>query len=618
MKPPLPSQKECSQHGHGGQLDPSTRDQNGQSALQRTENPAPGVSLGFVGEVHALKSLDDRESVELALPIDHDLLAKRQIDPTSLRLFRWASDQKTFRMIPGDFPEPKQSFVSGKITEPGLYTLIGLPSNLWTALTVDLLGENEGELQSADLDKSIKQMIHACTKHRSDIGNTMDRDRPCHHPEPPPFPDEDICQICHDLVLPDGRLAELDILKDPNRPPSSLLVSFDSWLTANPALANTIVWHRPRPHHGAPEAYPNWWRSQKEELARAFWRAFSGFSFGLPVTPPIDLLTDTSGINIYGEALDRDLAWNYYIAYVAQSLALEFAGRVPWSLLDYTNDELRMLLDSHSLFEYTDPYDHNWSHGYIISNFINQYSYGAVTPSDPVETYQWLRNNISFGATALETIIELLQWCHLNLIHSFGGFNIPTHQAHWQYEGWPPVMRVLEGTERSIPPRPSEFAHWTAGCWGTTGLLRALLRTINIPVALVPCCGHALPHFVHENRYLSHGDDLYNAMMDGLPIDQLLIDQTQFESWFNGSTHGPIACNNIGRQPFDLAIEHLPLPLLQLHCDDVANGRSHADSQIAERFAHLYDLQSLEVMQLWERMEEKLDDLGGCVSLPLS
>ena len=46
------------------------------------------------------------------------------------------------------------------------------------------------------------------------------------------------------------------------------------------------------------------------------------------------------------------------------------------------------------------------------------------------------------------------------------------------------MKRIINGTLHpkyaSDPPR-----HWTAGCHGTVGFLRAVLRTVNIPVARI-------------------------------------------------------------------------------------------------------------------------------------
>lgn len=46
---------------------------------------------------------------------------------------------------------------------------------------------------------------------------------------------------------------------------------------------------------------------------------------------------------------------------------------------------------------------------------------------------------------------------------------------HWQYRGWPPVERIISGTNDPV----LGVRHWTAGCRGTSGFLRLVLRTTN-------------------------------------------------------------------------------------------------------------------------------------------
>ena len=44
-------------------------------------------------------------------------------------------------------------------------------------------------------------------------------------------------------------------------------------------------------------------------------------------------------------------------------------------------------------------------------------------------------------------------------------------------------------------------------------MLRSVLRAVNIPVKREDGCGHAIPHFLAEGEFLSHGDDPYNRYM---------------------------------------------------------------------------------------------------------
>ena len=69
--------------------------------------------------------------------------------------------------------------------------------------------------------------------------------------------------------------------------------------------------------------------------------------------------------------------------------------------------------------------------------------------------------------------------------------------------------RVVAGTT-STYPGATTFAHWTAGCHGTTGLLRNVLRAVNVPVQILRVCGHGQVHVLTEGTYLDHADNPYN------------------------------------------------------------------------------------------------------------
>jgi hypothetical protein len=55
--------------------------------------------------------------------------------------------------------------------------------------------------------------------------------------------------------------------------------------------------------------------------------------------------------------------------------------------------------------------------------------------------------------------------------------------------------------------------HRTAGCWGTVGFMRSVLRAANIPVVREACGGHACVGFPTEGLHMSHGDDPYNMLV---------------------------------------------------------------------------------------------------------
>ena len=125
-------------------------------------------------------------------------------------------------------------------------------------------------------------------------------------------------------------------------------------------------------------------------------------------------------------------------------------------------------------------------------------------------TLAFLRTANLVGASRTATVARLLDWAQDNLVHFYGDLDYGTAEQHWQYRGLPPITRIIEGTT-STRPGGAIFAHWTAGCHGTAGFLRNVLRVVNIPVELIRVCGHAQTHFLPEGTYLDHTDGLYDS-----------------------------------------------------------------------------------------------------------
>jgi hypothetical protein len=276
---------------------------------------------------------------------------------------------------------------------------------------------------------------------------------------------------------------------------------------------------------------------------------------------------------------------------------------VPWSIKDLSAAGLAHLFNSKEMFHW-DP---------LADGFEIKSEHGDVLPSAPNDESRFMFGGI-VGGDSRTTIKNLLDWCRSNLTHFLGAFNAANCTDQWQYRGFPPVNRIIQGTV--ITSRPgSGVQHLTAGCWGTTGFLRAVLRTVNIPVRLVTHCTHALPNFIEESLYLSHGDDPYNPLTTArppMPISEILISEGKYNEWFGFFVNGETQCNNIGRRVTELAIDFLPDFLLETYCEDQAAGRTHENGKVRELFKDTHTLKQLEDANLWQRMDTKLNSLGGC------
>ena len=370
------------------------------------------------------------------------------------------------------------------------------------------------------------------------------------------------------------------------------------WLTEHPRVSEAIAWEDSK----GITTYPNWSSSQKADFYRSFSKVWSAQSLDLTDPPPNLLqLADDERARI---VLSEDHAWPLFLAHISFSLAVETGQWVPWSLTEYSDEELSELFDGSKMFQWVD--DHK---GYEPPPPLRG------IPAPPDVTFEFINEYLMIGQDRLDTIGNLLEWSRAKLRHYRGGFITKNAYDHWQYQGGPPVSRVISGTTRTKNGSVGDFDHFTAGCWGTSPFLIWVLRVVNIPVKNVIAQGHSLPYFMSEGLYLSHADDLHNQIVKsapGFPIDELFIDQATFDTWFGPNSPG----GTCGRQVKDvLLIRYLPTAVLSARCVDFAEGNSREDSYILNDYAGLnswYTVAELEAINFWTRMDSKIASLGGC------
>ena len=176
-------------------------------------------------------------------------------------------------------------------------------------------------------------------------------------------------------------------------------------------------------------------------------------------------------------------ARGFYLAQVAQSLWVDANDIVPWKLQDL-GDEIRGYLDFREQFE------ESTSTKYYFGN--------AAINWNPHGLYRFLVNRDLIRSTRLETLYALTRYLRRHLLHML---NHPPEQK-WGYSSiWAPVERVLY-------PVPGQ-RHWTAGCTGTSGLIKAVLRSINIHTetdqTTLSNGLHATPYFPRKDCESSTG-----------------------------------------------------------------------------------------------------------------
>ena len=111
------------------------------------------------------------------------------------------------------------------------------------------------------------------------------------------------------------------------------------------------------------------------------------------------------------------------------------------------------------------------------------------------------------------------------------------------------------------------------------------MRAANIPVRHFDICGHGVPVFWTIGHTLGHGDDVYDAkwikVTPAFPVNLILVPNATFNFWFLSSEG---SCQNVSRRPLDIWLQLLPKELVELYCQDVANGLGHADGAVYDCF----------------------------------
>ena len=233
----------------------------------------------------------------------------------------------------------------------------------------------------------------------------------------------------------------------------SLFELFDNFINENSKLAKSIIWNDDSKN---PKSYNNWLQSNKIELSTTFWSQLLDIHSDLDEAPTCTITLDDDG-----EVLSTDLqpedAWKYYINYIAHCLRVELDRLVQLSLLKYNEKQLKLLLDSHTLFEYSKSrkvYS-------IFRRHESLFNHGSVTIGDPVRIYDFLDEEKLISITRWGTIGYLLGWCRDNLYHFKDGNTPENYQDHWQYEGYPPVERI--SLEQNILIKDSNIIQRVAG-----------------------------------------------------------------------------------------------------------------------------------------------------------
>lgn len=328
--------------------------------------------------------------------------------------------------------------------------------------------------------------------------------------------------------------------------------SLSAWLSSHHDIETALYWE------GAHASYPRWSAADKAFLESEY--RIAQTAIANPRASAFELPDPLPNQKVLGDKDDAktvyapDLARREFFASVALSLALETSHRLPWSMTALKQEELAILLDSREFFHFDAA-----ENGYVVDE--NQV--GLASPGDPGRVFRFLVEQKILGANAHQTIVNFVAWSsrlHHDVVspkalsEHWKRESAAFQSAFWDFRGFMPVTRVLDGTRQTMLTSDQSLTHWTAGCWGTTGLFRDVLRVANIPVKVGQADGHAFPIFLSDKSFLSHGDDPYNASFTRLappaPYGELVIPMSKWADYFSKEK------NRIGSRPYEVAEAH--------------------------------------------------------------
>lgn len=120
----------------------------------------------------------------------------------------------------------------------------------------------------------------------------------------------------------------------------------DAWLTQHSFISETIRWE----DSNGNKAYSNWSANQKADLLKMYQKVWNNESLELTDPPPN--MVNPADDEIARTVLSKDHAWPLFLAHIAHSLVVETGKWVPWSLTEYSQEELLELFDGSRMFRF--------------------------------------------------------------------------------------------------------------------------------------------------------------------------------------------------------------------------------------------------------------------------
>jgi hypothetical protein len=195
---------------------------------------------------------------------------------------------------------------------------------------------------------------------------------------------------------------------------------------------------------------------------------------------------------------------------LAHSLALERDHTLPWSIENYTGEEMKAVLMPRP----SGGFGHGWT-----------------------DAYPYAKKIIEGSKTHEEALEKIIDWSRKNMVHfaTEPGFRMEDAYGNYNYSTYP-LKNLLE-YRTHVPVDQKEINYHIdnkipIGATQGTGIIVGLSRSINVPAEEIsPKQSHSNSYFPSLHKY-SDGNWPVDIYVSKAPIKELLVDKATAENLF--------------------------------------------------------------------------------------
>ncbi|SRR2546430_386928 len=174
----------------------------------------------------------------------------------------------------------------------------------------------------------------------------------------------------------------------------------NAWLNAHPKVAKAIVYEG---EHFSGE-WTTWPESLRKQLADHWETMLKWYGQGMPTPDPAPfkdpIPRDATGDPMWGSGLvmPKERGRHVYLSHVANGLALEMSGKLPWSITGYSSAHLKELFSMDEWMFYLDA---------ASSTYPGYYFEELMSPAPPAHVMRFFKANDLIGMAARDTVARL-------------------------------------------------------------------------------------------------------------------------------------------------------------------------------------------------------------------